>query len=107
MDVTIEPDVVGYRGYDRVLFIVEIQKPEGATVNLLAVDSKGKQFDVAQLGYWGPPNGFSIDKDYIATTAFSVKFSDAGEYTISFSLVDLDDDENVLASKTVTVNVTE
>jgi hypothetical protein len=59
---------------------------------------------VAQIGYWGPEYGFPISADYSETTEFTAIFSDAGEYTITFSLVDLDAGE-ALVTETVTIEV--
>jgi hypothetical protein len=102
--VKIEPETVGDVGYERVRFDVEVTTPEGATVHLLANDTNGVVHDVAQIGYWGPEYGFPISADYSETTEFTAIFSDAGEYTITFSLVDLDAGE-ALVTETVTIEV--
>ena len=101
--VTIEPETVGDFGYDSVHFNVEVTTPDGATLQLLATDDTGT-YDVAQIGYWGPENGFPIDANYSATTEFTAIFSAAGEYTITFSLVDLESDET-LVTETVAITV--
>ncbi|MGB3977583.1 MAG: S-layer homology domain-containing protein, partial [Tepidanaerobacteraceae bacterium] len=100
--VTIEPETVGDVGYERVRFDVEVTTPEGATLQLLATDTNGVVHDVAQIGYWGPENGFPISADYKATTEFTAIFSAPGEYTITFSLVDLDAGE-ALVTETVEI----
>ena len=87
---------------ERVRFDVEVPTPEGATVRLLANDTNGVVHDVAQIGYWGPEYGFPISADYSETTEFTAIFSDAGEYTITFSLVDLDAGE-ALVTETVEI----
>jgi hypothetical protein len=105
--VTIEPETVGDFGYDSVRFNVEVTTPDGATLQLLATDDTGT-YDVAQIGYWGPPTGFPISADYSATTEFTAIFSDAGDYTIIFSLVDLSGEEPVaIITETVEVTVEE
>jgi len=104
--VSIEPETVGDFGYNRVRFDVAVTTPEGATLQLLATDTNGVEHDVAQIGYWGPENGFPIAADYSATTDFTAIFSDAGEYTITFSLVDLDAGE-ALVTETVNITVRE
>jgi hypothetical protein len=102
--VKIEPETVGDVGYERVRFNVEVTTPDGATLQLLATDTNGDVHDVAQIGYWGPENGFPIDANYSATTEFTAIFSTPGTYTITFSLVDLDAGE-ALVTETVTIEV--
>jgi hypothetical protein len=104
--VTIEPETVGDVGYERVRFDVTVTTPEGANVQLLATDTNGVVHDVAQIGYWGPENGFPIGPDYKATTEFTAIFSAPGEYTITFSLVDLDAGE-ALVTETVEITAIE
>jgi hypothetical protein len=100
--VTIEPETEGTVGYERVRFDVEVTTPDGATLQLLAEDTNGVVHDVAQIGYWGPEYGFPIGPDYKATTEFTAIFSAPGEYTITFSLVDLDAGE-ALVTETVEI----
>ena len=102
--VTIEPETEGTVGYERVRFDVEVTTPDGATLQLLAEDTNGVVHDVAQIGYWGPENGFPIDANYSATTEFTAIFSTPGTYTITFSLVDLDAGE-AQVTETVTIEV--
>ncbi len=102
--VTIEPTTVGDVGYESVRFNVDVLTPNGATLQLLATDTSGEEHDVATIGYWGLPTGFPIEANYSATTNFTAIFSDAGEYTITFALVDLNADKEIV-SDTVTVTV--
>jgi hypothetical protein len=104
VDVTMKSLLVGDSGYSSVRFNVSIEKPEGAEVQLLAMDSNGTQFDVAELGYWGPENGFELPKEAEVTTKFTTSFSTDGQYEITYSLVDLKDNK-VIAEKTETVEV--
>jgi hypothetical protein len=76
--VTIEPETEGTVGYERVRFDVEVTTPDGATLQLLAEDTNGVVHDLAQIGYWGPENGFPIDANYSATTEFTAIFSAPG-----------------------------
>ena len=86
----IEP-VCGYIGYSSVRFNVEVTTPTEATLQLLAIDTNNVKHNVAEIGYWGPADGFLIGADYTATTVFTAIFSAAGDYTITFSLEDLDE----------------
>jgi hypothetical protein len=105
--VTIQPNTVGDLGYARVRFNVEVAKPVGTTVQLLATDTYGIEYDVAQTGYWGPANGFPISADYSATTEFNAIFSHAGEYTITLSLVDMDNNGMVVVCDSIEITVAE
>jgi hypothetical protein len=104
VDVTMKSLLVGDSGYSSVRFNVSIEKPEGAEVQLLAMDSNGTQFDVAELGYWGSESGFELPKEAAVTTKFTTSFSTAGQYKVTYSLVDLKDNK-VIAEKTETVEV--
>jgi hypothetical protein len=101
--VTLEPETVGDIGYERVRFNVAVTTPAGGAVQLWAVDDKGA-YDVAEIGYWGPESGFPIAAEYSATTEFTAFFRATGEYTITFSLVDLDAGE-ALVTETVEIAV--
>jgi hypothetical protein len=38
-------------------------------------------------GTWGPPEGFPLPAEYLATTDWTLNFSARGDYTITFRLV--------------------
>jgi len=61
---------------------------------------------ILQKTYWGPPDGFPLAATYQATTQFTAIFSTAGQYTITFSLVDLETGKE-LVKETVTIAVGE
>jgi hypothetical protein len=53
-------------------------------VTFTATDSKGATFTFTNEGYWGPPGGFELPAEYSATTEWTLVFSEAGDYTITF-----------------------
>ncbi|MGI6332168.1 MAG: hypothetical protein ACOX1Y_10590 [Zhaonellaceae bacterium] len=87
--VTFETDgQPGDIGYDGVRFKFAAEGPEGATVTFKAVDSNNDEYTFTNEGYWGPPGGFDLPAQYSATTEWTLVFSKAGDYTITFSLID-------------------
>jgi len=80
-------DLPGNSGYDNVR--VNVSAPGAASVQLPAD--------------W--ENGFAISPDYETTADISVLYSAGGEYTITLTLVDLDNGEEVLASESIELSV--
>ena len=103
--VTFATDELGDYGYEGVRFQFKAEGPEGATVTFKAVDSNNDEFTFTNEGYWGPPGGFDLPAAYSATTDWTLVFSKAGDYTITFSLIDADTEE-VIAGITKTVEIT-
>lgn len=104
--VTLAAKEVKDEGYSKVRVNVAItNKPSDAsTVSLMATDTNGAEFDVAQVGYWGPSAGFAISNNYSVETNFTGTFSEAGDYTIVLTLYDVEA-ENAIVTKTVNVGV--
>lgn len=84
---------------------VEIEGP--ATPKLMATDSLGTQIDIAQVGYWGPEAGFAIAGTFTNETPVKATFTKAGAYTIKLTLLDVQNANDILAQKTVTIQVKE
>lgn len=91
--------------YAKVRVKVEVSGP--ATPKLIAKDSLGTDIDIAQTGYWGPDTGFPIQGDFKNETPVTATFPEAGEYTITVSLLDLANSNTVITTKTITVDVQE
>ena len=92
-------------GYDKVLIKVDVQGPEGANITIMANDGN-QDWNLAEIGQWGPSTGFAISKDYTATTPLThLIFDKPGTYTATFQLVDLNNNNVVLASSTHTITV--
>lgn len=84
---------------------VDITGP--ATPVVLATDSTGTEYDIAQLGYWGPPAGFAVGGDFTNTTPIKATFPEEGSYTITLSLIDISNANAVITSKTFNIEVYE
>lgn len=82
---------------------VDIEGP--ATPKLLATDSLGTEIDIAQWGYWGPEAGFAIAGTFSNETPVKATFTEAGSYTITLKLLDVQNGDDILAEKSVTVQV--
>jgi len=91
--VTLSTKVKGKSGYDAVRFL-----PVGAdnNIQLWAKDTNGNWYDINQVG-WGPPEGFELPADYSATTEVYFLSDKSGEYDISIQLVDVSNNNNVIA----------
>lgn len=82
---------------------VDIEGP--AIPKLLATDSTGKEYDIAQIGYWGPSTGFPIQGTFYNETMVRATYSEAGTYKITLSLIDVQNDNAVLAQREFTFEV--
>lgn len=100
VDVTLKATDIRDEGYEHVL--IKIDATNKDNLEIKATDSQSLEWDVVQVGMWGPPEGFALSNDYNQTTTFKVKAKADGEYMVTFNLVDLDNDDNVLASRTIT-----
>lgn len=95
------------KNYEHTRIIAKATTPSGATVNLLATDSQGLEHDIIQSG-WGDADGDSIGgvnvrKELDVRGLFSV----AGDYSITLSLIDRDNSDAEIVSKTFTIAVLE
>ncbi|MDD2497244.1 MAG: Ig-like domain-containing protein [Desulfitobacteriaceae bacterium] len=100
---TVDEGDIGYEGV-RFKFVAE----GPGDVTFKAVDSNDVEHTFINEGYWGPAEGFDLPATYTATTDWALVFSEAGDYTITFSLIDAISEE-VIADITdmVTVELTE
>lgn len=105
-DVPVQTDVklIGDNApaYSNVRVKVDISGP--ATPKLMATDSAGQQWDIAQIGYWGPPEGFAVGGTFTNTTPVTATFSEAGLYEIKLSLINVTD-SSVIADSTTSIYV--
>ena len=91
--------------YDHALILVEVTGPEGSNPQIIANDGN-QDYNLAETGTWGPETGFLVQANYSAETPLKLSFDMAGEYTATFKLVDLDNDNAVLASGSASITVT-
>lgn len=89
--------------YTNVRVKVDVEGPEKP--KLMATDSLGTQIDIAELGYWGPEAGFAIGGTFSNETPLKATFSKEGTYTITLSLLNVQNANDILAQKTVTIQV--
>ncbi len=78
-----------------------------ATPKLIAYDSNGTEFDIAEIGYWGPQAGFTVGGTFTNETPITATYPQVGTYVTKLSLVDVNNNEAVLASKEFTITVKE
>lgn len=95
------------KNYEHTRIIAKATTPSGATVNLFATDSQGLEHDIIQSG-WGDADGNSIGgvnvrKELEVRGLFSI----AGDYSITLSLIDRDNSDAKIVSKTFTIAVLE
>ena len=83
---------------------VDIEGPE--TPKILATDSNGTELDIAQLGYWGPDAGFTIGGTFSNETPIRATFTKEGTYTITLTLQDVQNANDILSQKIFTIQVT-
>lgn len=84
---------------------VDVKGP--ATPKLIATDTTGVEHDIAQLGSWGPQGGFAVQGDFVNKTPIKATFVEEGSYTITLSLIDLANNNSVITSKTINLEVYE
>lgn len=81
---------------EKVRVKVDVSGP--ATPKLMATDSEENEWDIAQIGYWGPQTGFAVGGTFTNTTPVTATFSEAGLYEIKISLIDLTDGSTITSS---------
>lgn len=91
--------------YAKVRIKIDITGP--ATPKIIAEDSLGTEIDIAQEGYWGPPEGFPVSGTFENETPVKATFTAAGTYTIKLSLVNMENSEAEITSRTFTIEVLE
>lgn len=84
---------------------VDITGP--ATPQILATDSAGIEYNIAQIGYWGPAGGFAVGGDFVNETQIRATFPEEGTYVTTLSLIDVANGNAVIASRTFTTQVYE
>ncbi len=75
--------------YSNVRVKVEVSGP--ATPIVKATDSAGTEFNISEIGYWGPESGFAVGGTFTNTTPVTVTFPEAGLYEMVISLVNVQD----------------
>lgn len=95
------------RYYEHARLIAEATVPGAGTVQLIGTDESSLQHDIVQSG-WGDAQGYKIGgANVMQTLNLTGTFSEAGEYTITFKLIDRDTSDQVIAEKTYNFTVLE
>ncbi len=102
-DATVVLKGVGAPTYTNVRIKVDVTGP--AVPSFIAYDSQGTRFDIAELGYWGPDAGFAVAGDFENTTPIQATFPEEGQYTVTLSLINVANNNDVITSKAFTINV--
>ncbi len=93
--------------YEKARLVATSTEPAEATLKLLATDEEGTEIDILKSG-WGDTQGYEIGGEEVSQTLnVRALFSDVGEYTITLKLIDRENGDTQIASKTFTLNVKE
>lgn len=93
--------------YEHTRIIAEAVVPEGQQVKLLAIDGENLEHDIIQNG-WGSADGDGIGgKDVVKKLQTRGMFSGIGDYSITLKLIDRENSDTVIASKTFPITVGE
>lgn len=91
--------------YSNVRVKVDVEGP--GTPKLIATDTNQQEFDLVDIKYWGPPEGFPVAGTFENETPIKATFPVAGTYTIKLTLVNMQASEAEIISKSFTVEVLE
>ena len=76
-------------------------------VKVIAYDEQGRAFDISKSRDWGPQEGFQVGGTFRNETPITITYPKAGTYVTELSLIDLENNDTVIASEQFTVNVLE
>ena len=91
--------------YSNVRVKVDVEGP--GTPKLIATDTNQQEFDLVDIKYWGPPDGFPVAGTFENETPIKATSPVAGTYTIKLTLVNMQASEAEIISKSFTVEVLE
>lgn len=95
------------KNYAHTRILAEAITPAGENVRLLSIDNQNLEHDIIQSG-WGSADGDPIGgKDVIKKITTRGVFSGKGDYTITLKLIDRDNADAVIESKSFTIAVQE
>ena len=89
--------------HNKVRIKVDISGP--GTPTIYAYDSNQTKIDIAEVGYWGPAEGFKVEGTFENETPIQATFPEAGDYTITLSLLDLENENEVLTTEEFEITV--
>lgn len=95
------------RYYEHTRIVAKATTPSGGNIKLFATDTSILEHDIIQNG-WGSAGGDAIGgKDVIKELNVRGLFTVAGNYSITLSLIDRDNSDSEIASKTFSIEVKE
>lgn len=95
------------KNYEHTRILAETTTPDGATAKLLGTDAQQLEHDIIQSG-WGDADGEAIGgKDVLKELDLRGIFDKIGDYTIKLKLIDRDNSDAEIVSKTFNINVKE
>lgn len=98
--------VVVLEGTDATVYsnaLIKVELVSGpSTPTIIAKDSLGTEYNILELGYWGPPGGFAVGNTFKNETPVVATYSDPGTYVIRLSLIDKNSSDRVIVSQEFT-----
>lgn len=86
------------RYYDKARIITEVKSNNGGNVKILGTGLDGLEHDLINSG-WGDPNGYKIGGKVNQELNLRGLFDKAGEYTVTFKLIDRSNSDKVITEK--------
>lgn len=98
--------VVVLEGTDATVYsnaLIKVELVSGpSTPKITAKDTSGIEYNIMELGYWGPPGGFAVGNTFKNETPVIATYSDPGTYVIRLSLIDKNSSDRVIVSQEFT-----
>ncbi|MGI6206235.1 MAG: S-layer homology domain-containing protein [Anaerovoracaceae bacterium] len=94
----------GAQAYSNALILITVTGPDGANPQIIANDGTN-DYNLAETGAWGPSTGFAVSETTNNVTPLKLCFDKVGEYTATFKLVDVSNDNAVITEGSKTINV--
>lgn len=98
--------VVVLEGTDATVYsnaLIKVELVSGpSTPKITAKDTSGIEYNIMELGYWGPPGGFAVGNTFKNETPVVATYSDPGTYVIRLSLIDKNSSDRVIVSQEFT-----
>lgn len=93
------------KNYEHTRLIAEVTAPAEQSVKLLAIDGESLEHDIIESG-WGSADGDAIGgKDMVKRIQTRGIFSGVGDYAITLKLINREDSDSVIASKSFNIAV--
>ena len=98
-------DELGAYGHENVRVDVVVDGPEASVAELIVYDHEENPYDLVATGHWGLEEGFFLKAAYDEETDITATFDTPGQYTITLTLIDLDNDHTVITSEIIIIDV--